>query len=182
MGIDRPDDNETAATGLPADRAGSADQHRIPDSAYPAEVDDRAGTPDRASLPDRVCARSFRDTTVIAVETRDRAEYYTELHVTVAARSAVAEHASDARDPWDGAAARFADQWAEHERRWPSSERPAASPPDQTRPVRGAETAGVRWTPRRTRKSSGAVNASVRSSVTSSLPPCARSKLPIPDA
>ena len=137
MGIDRPDDDETAATGLPADRAGSADQHRIPGRAYPAEVDDQAGPPDRASLPDRMSARSYGVTTVLTAETRDRAEYYTELHATVAGSSAVTGQASDARGPWDGASARFADQWAEHERRWPSSERPAASPPDQAGSWRG---------------------------------------------
>jgi hypothetical protein len=82
-------------------------------------------------------ARSFRDAIVLAAETRDRAEYYAELRATVAGSSAVGEQASDARDCWDGAAARFADQWAGHERRWPSSERPAATPPDQPGSWRG---------------------------------------------
>lgn len=137
MGIDRPDDDETAATERPADRAGSSDQDRIPDGAYPAEADDRAGPPDRAHPPDQMSARSFGDTTVLAAETRDRAEYYAELRATAAGNSAVAEHAPDARDPWDGAAAQFADQWAEHARRWPSPERPVAIPPDRPDSWRG---------------------------------------------
>lgn len=137
MGIDRPDDNDTAATDRPADQAGPADQDRIPDRTYPAEVDDWAVPVDRASLPDRMPASSFRDATVLAAETRDRAEYYAELHATAAGSFVAGEQASDARDSWDGAAARFTDQWAEHERRWPSPERPPATPPDQPGSWRG---------------------------------------------
>jgi hypothetical protein len=106
------------------------------DGGCPAEVDDRAGPVDRIGLPDQMSARSFRDTTVLAAETRDRAEYYAELHATVAGSSTVAEHEPDACDPWRGAA-RFADQWAVHERRWPSPERPAATPPDEPGSWRG---------------------------------------------
>jgi hypothetical protein len=70
--------------------------------------------PDDFDLPDFRDASSTDSRSPVAVEERDRFEYWEDLRAAVAA------------DAWELAAERFRRQWTSHCERWPAESRPAA--------------------------------------------------------